>query len=68
MEKENFTLKVDGMMCEHCKHHVVEAIKSIKGAENVSVSLEKKEASFTIEKDKLDDIKKAIKEEGYEVK
>lgn len=68
MENKEYTLHVEGMMCEHCKKHVFDAISKVEGVSNVSVDLKNKTATFTTSEDKLEKIKSAIKEEGYEVK
>ena len=44
MEKK---LNVDGMTCKHCVSRVKKIIEKNLGVENVSVSLETKEASFS---------------------
>ena len=38
-EMAHKTLKVDGMMCEHCVAHVTEALEGVRGVKNVQVSL-----------------------------
>ena len=68
MEKKEFTLNVEGMMCEHCKKHVFDAISKIEGVENVIVDLNNKTATFITTEDKLEKIKVSIEEEGYKVK
>jgi len=62
----NKEVLIEGMMCEHCKKHVEDALKGI--GVNVTVSLDQKKA--VLKDTSLDDeiIKKAIKEAGYEVK
>ena len=62
-------IKVEGMMCMHCVAHVKEALESIKGVEQVEVSLEKGEATITSKKEIKDAvIVKAITKAGYKVK
>ena len=68
MENKEFTLHVEGMMCEHCKKHVFDAISKINGVSDVNVDIKNKTATFITTEDKLENIKKSIKEEGYEVK
>ena len=65
---EELTLIVTGMMCEHCKMHVLKAIEALEGATSVDVSL--KDGKTTIKGKHLDEakIKVAIKEAGYGVK
>ncbi|MDR1412041.1 MAG: cation transporter, partial [Spirochaetaceae bacterium] len=38
------TLRIDGMSCEHCVHHVTEALKGVAGVSSAKVDLEKKSA------------------------
>ncbi len=65
---EELTLIVTGMMCEHCKMHVLKAIEALEGVTSVDVSL--KDGKTTIKGEHLDEakIKVAIKEAGYGVK
>ena len=37
------TIKIEGMMCEHCAAHVKEALQNL-GLDNIDVSLEDKSA------------------------
>ncbi len=59
---------VDGMMCEHCKAHVIEAISGIKGVTKVDVNLETKEVVITSKKE-LEEavIDNAVTKAGYKV-
>ena len=60
-------LKVDGMMCNHCRAHVEKALSAVDGVSKVEVSLEDKQAEITIEKDVADDaLKAAVKDAGYQ--
>lgn len=59
-------IKVDGMMCEHCREHVRKALASVKGVKDVEVSLEDKQAVVTLTKDINDQIlMDAVIEAGY---
>lgn len=62
-------IHVEGMMCKHCAAHVEEELKKIDGVISVDVSLEKKQASVTLNKD-VDDqaLFGAIKKAGYNAK
>ena len=61
--------KIEGMMCMHCVKHVKDAISSIRGVDNVEVSLEKGTAKVSSEKDIKDkDVIKAVTKAGYKVK
>jgi copper ion binding protein len=61
------TIKIGGMMCQHCVHHIEEALSPLEGVKGVEVSLEK--GTATIECDSLikeDILKKAIEDADYE--
>lgn len=59
-------LKIDGMMCEHCRKHVEEALAAMEGVKEVSVDLEKKTAEVTAEREiSADEFEKVISEAGY---
>lgn len=59
-------LKIEGMSCMHCVHHVEEALKKVDGVKSVVVHLEEKEAIVTgqVENTLLNH---AIEEAGYQV-
>jgi copper chaperone len=58
---------VEGMSCNHCVHHVSEALKGI-GAMDVEVNLDHKLATAEIGDNITDSlIKAAIEDAGYEV-
>lgn len=62
------TIKIKGMSCQHCVMAVTKALKEIDGLQEITVNLEKGEASFNETKpvDKAL-IKERIKKAGYEV-
>lgn len=68
-EKEDkpmeITLKLTGMMCQHCVAHVTKALEGVEGVSKVDVSLQKGEAQVTGEG--LDKAKliAAVNEAGY---
>lgn len=62
----NKTIFIEGMMCEHCKKHVEDALKAL-GLE-VEVSLADKKAIIKNTSIDNDTITKAIEDAGYEVK
>lgn len=65
MEK---TLKIEGMMCNHCKMHVEKALNSLNGVSSVQVNLEDKSAKVILSKEVSDEVlKQAVEEAGYEV-
>ncbi len=60
------TIKVDGMMCQHCVAHVKKSLEAMDGVTNAEVSLENKNAVITLTKDVSDNlIKDVIAEAGY---
>ncbi len=66
MEK---TLKIEGMMCQHCVAHVAKALQGLEGVANVDVNLKKKTATVALSADVSNDVlTAAITEAGYEVK
>ena len=63
------TLKIEGMMCQHCVAHVTKALQSIDGVESVDVNLKKKTAVVALAKEVANEtLVLAITEAGYEVK
>lgn len=61
-------LQIEGMMCEHCKKHVEEAIQEIPGVTAVEVSLEKNNAVVTSEREiETKEFDNAIEEAGYKL-
>ena len=61
------TLKIEGMMCQHCVAHVTKALQGVEGVENVEVNLKKKTATLTTEVDN-ETLVKVIEAAGYTVK
>ena len=45
------TIKVEGMMCNHCKAHVEQALKAVDGVKSAEASLEDKKASVVLSED-----------------
>ncbi|MBO5130544.1 MAG: heavy-metal-associated domain-containing protein [Oscillospiraceae bacterium] len=65
MEK---TLKIEGMMCNHCVMHVQKALAAIPGVADVTVSLEDKSAKVKHSGDVPDIVFKAtVEEAGYQL-
>lgn len=62
------TIHINGMSCGHCTSAVTKALSSIDGLTDITVDLEKKEASYT-EKTPvaIGTIKDAISKIGFEV-
>ena len=59
-------LKIEGMMCNHCKAHVEKALTADAGVEAVEVSLEGKSATVTGEVGRAA-LEAAVVDAGYEV-
>lgn len=59
-------IKVEGMMCPHCKARVESVCKAVAGTVDAVVNLEKKQVTVTGEAD-IAALKKAITDAGYEV-
>ena len=68
--KEEMTMetviKVEGMMCKHCKAHVEKACKGVAGTVDAVVDLAAKNVTVTGTAD-LEALKAAITEAGYDV-
>ena len=65
MEK---TLKIEGMMCEHCEMHTKKALEALDGVTKAEVSHKTGTAVVTLEKEVSDDVlKQAVTEQGYQV-
>ena len=62
------TLKIEGMMCQHCQKHVHDALAAMDGVTEVTVDLEGKKAEVTATKDiSTDAFAKVIADAGYEL-
>ena len=59
-------IKVEGMMCPHCKARVENVCKGFAGVTDAVVDLQEKQVTVTGSADP-EAIKKAIVEAGYEV-
>ncbi len=63
----NLTLSIEGMMCEHCKKHVEEALSKLP-VSSVTVDLAKKSAVITPTGELSDEtLKQTIADAGYEL-
>lgn len=61
------TLKIKGMMCQHCVAHVTKALNAVDGV-SAEVSLDDNAAYVTLAKDVSDEaLIKAVTDAGYEV-
>ena len=59
-------IKVEGMMCPHCKARVESVCKAIPGAIDAVVDLQEKNVTITGDAS-VEALKKAITDAGYEV-
>lgn len=67
MTQTKTLLKVDGMSCGSCVHHVSEALKEVEGVSNVDVRLRQGEALVEHTADTaIESLVKALAEAGYE--
>ncbi|MHB1679931.1 MAG: heavy-metal-associated domain-containing protein [bacterium] len=66
---KNEKINVYGMSCEHCVKTVTKAILALKGVISAEVSLKDKNATVVYDENlvNLSDIKKAVKESGYDI-
>ncbi len=63
------TLKIEGMMCQHCVAHVKKALEGLLGVASVEVDLKKKTAVVDLAEEVANEtLINAITEAGYEVK
>ena len=62
------TLKIDGMMCEHCEARVKKALEAVSGVESASADREKKQAVVKLSKEVANDVlAKAVEAQDYTV-
>ena len=65
MEK---VIKVEGMMCAHCKARVEKEIQKVENVISVEANINTKEVVIEYEESlNLDEVKKVVIEAGYEV-
>ncbi|MFB0528243.1 MAG: SO_0444 family Cu/Zn efflux transporter [bacterium] len=64
------TIRVEGIVCEHCVATITSALNSLAGVSNVWVNLKEKRVEVDYDDNKVDlgRIKEAISAKGYEVK
>ena len=60
------TVKISGMRCQHCVNSTRQALEAIAGVSNVSIDLDKGEASFEGDVS-IETIKETISKIGFEV-
>ncbi len=70
MARETKTLNVEGMSCSHCENAVKKSVGALNGVSLVTVDLKDKKVTvdYDSERVKLEAIKEAIEDQGYEVK
>ena len=62
-------LKIEGMMCPHCEGRVKKALEAVEGVTEAVVSHKKGNAIVkTSAPVTLETLKKAVEDQGYEVK
>ena len=62
------TLKVEGMMCEHCEARVKKALEAVAGVESAVADHNANTAVVTLNADVSDDVlKKAVEDQDYKV-
>jgi copper ion binding protein len=62
------TLKIEGMMCGHCKMRVEKALGAVDGVSSVEVNLEDGTAAASLMQAVSDQVlKQAVEEAGYKV-
>ena len=62
------TLKVEGMMCEHCEARVKKALEAVAGVESAVADHNANTAVVTLNADVADDVlKKAVEDQDYKV-
>lgn len=65
MEK---TMKIEGMMCEHCEARVKKSLEALPEVEAAAVSHENGTAVVTLKSEVADDVlKKAVEDQDYKV-
>lgn len=65
-QKMETVLKIEGMMCEHCKARVEKALREVAGVTDVAVKLKKKTATVSGTA-AYDDLVSAVTDAGYKV-
>ncbi len=65
--KEQITLRITGMSCEHCAARVEQALKGLDGVSAAGVDLQTGEAIVEYDPDKVDEerLKQAVMSAGY---
>ena len=62
------TLKIEGMMCQHCEAHVKKALEALTGVASAEVSHKTGTARVTLNAPVADDVlKQAVEAQDYKV-
>ena len=62
------TLKIEGMMCQHCQKHVHDALSKMNGVSSVEVSLEKNSAEVEMDHEiSNEEFAQVIEDAGYQL-
>jgi copper chaperone len=66
-----YTIKIEGMKCEHCAKKVSDSLKHIKGVKKVDINLDEKmaivKANVKDESTLIEEMKNEIQSFGFEV-
>ena len=70
MANESVVLNVEGMSCMHCVKSIETAVGNLRGVEEVNVDLKRKTVAVSYDPTvlKVEAIREAIEEQGYDVK
>ena len=64
-----YQLQIEGMMCQRCVAHVTNALSSVSGVTDVTVSLADNNAVVTADSSvQSETLKRAVEEQDYTVK
>ena len=67
--KRTVKIKIDGMMCNHCRMHAEKALAAVEGVASVAVTLEDGMAVVKAARSVSDEaLVKAVVDAGYEAK
>ena len=67
--KKTVKLKIDGMMCNHCRMHAEKALAAVEGVASAAVTLEDGTAVVKAERTvSAEALVKAVVDAGYEAK
>lgn len=66
---KELTVKVEGMMCEHCENRVNQALNGLVGVQFAKADAKGNKVDVTYDESKIDEaaIKSGIEDAGYDV-